>query len=211
MSRLQQPIAYRYRPAFDELESRSLPSVDASVMAHLALLRANLGTPRETSIVQTIPAQSLVNVFPGVTVEAASRASQSLLKVKASGTMIQRDDGSGLLFFHGRMQKLGRFDGYAELALPPGQSTGSGAAILRDRHGDILVGIITTTVNSRGVGRVTFSWRDSVELHDGTVVSNTGKFVRERPQGASSQFRFGTRIEQQPNGVVIAIIAILIG
>ena len=38
-----------------------------------------------------------------------------------------------------------------------------------------------------------FSWADSVELGDGTIVENTGRFVEDRPPGL----------------VVIAIIALL--
>ena len=40
-----------------------------------------------------------------------------------------------------------------------------------------------------------FTWADEITLADGTVVSNTGRFVKDRPPGL----------------VVIAIIAILIG
>jgi hypothetical protein len=42
---------------------------------------------------------------------------------------------------------------------------------------------------------VHFSWRNSIELADGTVVYSTGRFMDSRPPGL----------------VVIAIIAILIG
>jgi hypothetical protein len=69
-----------------------------------------------------------------------------------------------------------------------------GVAVLAAADGDLIVGVVSCQVDASGAGQMHFSWRDSVEFSDGTVVSNTGRFQRKRPPG-----------------VVIAIIAILIG
>lgn len=71
---------------------------------------------------------------------------------------------------------------------------GVGVAVLMAANGDLIVGVVTADVDDDGIGEMHFSWRDSVELSDGTVIRNTGRFARNRPPG-----------------VVIAIIAILIG
>ena len=64
---------------------------------------------------------------------------------------------------------------------------------------DLLVGVVEWDADAEGDGlrtsHIHFSWRDSVQFSDGTVVDSTGRFVKDRPPGL----------------VVIAIIAILIG
>ncbi|MBO0696900.1 MAG: hypothetical protein J2P46_00765 [Zavarzinella sp.] len=103
----------------------------------------------------------------------------------------------------GTASHLGQFTSYGEVAFVPGEDPGSllgeGVAVFQAANGDLLVGVVTWEVDA-GAGdfrttRMHFSWRDSVEFSDGTVVSSTGHFVDSRPPGL----------------VVIAIIAILIG
>jgi hypothetical protein len=63
-------------------------------------------------------------------------------------------------------------------------------------NGDLLVGNVAWEVAAGGdfrASQIHFSWRDAVEFSNGTVVTNTGHFVDDRPPGL----------------VVIAIIAIL--
>ena len=72
-------------------------------------------------------------------------------------------------------------------------------------NGDLLVGVATCTLNDDGTGELAFSWRDSVEFSDGSVVSSTGRFMRTRPPGVTTALKF--RGSGDENG----IIAILIG
>lgn len=103
----------------------------------------------------------------------------------------------------GTATHLGRFTGYGEVEFLPGEEEGSllgdGVVVFEAANGDLLVGVVTWEADAEEDGlrtsRVHFSWRDSVEFSDGTIVSNTGRFVKSRPPGL----------------VVIAIIAILIG
>lgn len=83
--------------------------------------------------------------------------------------------------------------------LVPGQDEGTfvseGVVVFEAANGDLLAGVTTWEVDGDQVGQMHFSWRDAVQFSDGTVVTNTGRFVEDRPLGL----------------VVIAIIAILIG
>ena len=76
---------------------------------------------------------------------------------------------------------------------------GEGVAVFEAANGDLLVGILTWNVDPAvgdfSVGRMHFSWRDSVQLSDGTIISSSGRFVGDRPPGL----------------VVISIIGILVG
>jgi hypothetical protein len=77
--------------------------------------------------------------------------------------------------------------------------TGDGVAVFTAANGDTLVADVTWDVDPgsgdlRSSG-IHFSWRDSVQLADGSVVDSTGHFRSNRPPGL----------------VVIAIIAVLIG
>lgn len=103
----------------------------------------------------------------------------------------------------GQASHLGKFTSVGEVVFTPGQQTGTlvgqGVVVLTAASGDLLVGNVTWTVDAaQGDTRTSsihFGWRDSVTFSDGTVISNTGRFVTDRPPGL----------------VVIAIIAILIG
>jgi hypothetical protein len=100
----------------------------------------------------------------------------------------------------GTASHLGRFNAYGEVEFFPGEEEGSlvgvGVVVFEAANGDLLVGNVAWEVDAGGDFRTTsihFSWSDSVQFDDGTVVSNTGRFVDDRPPGL----------------VVIAIIAIL--
>jgi hypothetical protein len=103
----------------------------------------------------------------------------------------------------GTASHLGKFTAKGEVEFVPGEEdgtlVGSGVVVFKAANGDLLVGVVTWDVDEAVDGLSTsaihFSWRDSVEFSDGTVVSNTGRFIDDRPPGL----------------VVIAIIAILIG
>jgi len=103
----------------------------------------------------------------------------------------------------GEASHLGKFTSVGEVVFTPGQQSGTlvgnGVVVLTAANGDLLVGEVTWTVGTiEGDIRsssIHFSWRDSVTFSDGTVFSNTGRFITDRPPGL----------------VVIAIIAILIG
>ena len=113
------------------------------------------------------------------------------------------EDGPSTFALKGKAKDLGRFVAYGEVTFLPGEEEGSffgaGVAVFKDKNGDLLVGTVTWTIDG-GDGefsdsKIQFHWTDSVEFSNGIVVSNTGRFIEERPQGL----------------VVIAIIAILIG
>jgi hypothetical protein len=103
----------------------------------------------------------------------------------------------------GQASHLGNFTSLGEVTFTPGRNAGtfvgSGPVVLRAANGHLLVGVVSWNVSAQdGAFRSTemhFSWRDSVTFSNGNVVTNTGRFVDDRPQGL----------------VVIAIIAILIG
>jgi hypothetical protein len=100
----------------------------------------------------------------------------------------------------GTASHLGQFTAYGEVEFLPGEEPGSlegmGVVVFEAANGDLLVGNVAWEVAAGGdfrASRIHFSWRDSVQFDDGTVVFNTGRFVDDRPPGL----------------VVIAIIAIL--
>jgi hypothetical protein len=100
----------------------------------------------------------------------------------------------------GTASHLGRFTAYGEVEFLPGEDPGSlvgmGVVVFEAANGDLLVGEVAWEVAAGGdfrASRIHFSWRDSVQFDDGTVVFNTGRFVDDRPPGL----------------VVIAIISIL--
>ena len=93
---------------------------------------------------------------------------------------------------------LGQFTAAGEVQLTPGQQPGSfvgqGIIVITASNGDLLVGVISWQEGvSNGNARrseMHFSWRDSVTFSNGTVVSNTGRFVTTRPPGAIIGFEY---------------------
>lgn len=129
---------------------------------------------------------------------------QSPVKLKNWGGTIDFSP-EGILPFtlSGTASHLGRFTGYGEVEFSPGPVEGTlvgdGVVVFEAANGDLLVGVLIWDADAEEAecraGRIHFSWRDSVEFDDGTIVSSTGRFAKSRPPGL----------------VVIAIIAILIG
>src|SRR5213075_887692 len=64
-----------------------------------------------------------------------------------------------------------------------GSLVGEGVVVFEAANGDLLVGIMTwhvdPAVDDLSLASIHFSWRDSVEFDDGTIVSNTGRFVTD--------------------------------
>jgi hypothetical protein len=122
---------------------------------------------------------------------------------KWSGEIDTTAEGVVPFTLEGNASHLGKFTAYGEVEFIPGVEDGTlegeGVAVFTAANGDLLVGVVTWDVGADESGFRTsglhFAWRDVVEFSDGTVVSNTGRFVDSRPPGL----------------VVIAIIAILIG
>jgi hypothetical protein len=122
---------------------------------------------------------------------------------KWTGTIDLSADDPAPFELSGTASHLGKFKAHGEVEFVPGDEEGtligSGVVVFEAANGDLLVGVVTWDVDEEVDGlsssAIHFSWRDSVEFSDGTVVSNTGRFVNDRPPGL----------------VVIAIIAVLIG
>ena len=104
----------------------------------------------------------------------------------------------------GTSSHLGKFTAYGEVQFAPvanGMLAGTGVAVFEAADGSLLVGHVEwaaeEAVDGCRTSAVHFSWADSVEFSDGTVVESSGRFADagRRPPGL----------------VVIAIIAILIG
>jgi hypothetical protein len=110
----------------------------------------------------------------------------------------------------GTEEHIGRYTSYGELDFVAGEeegtSSGSGVVVLTAANGDLLVGAATSRLNiANGQADFHFSWRDSVALRDGTIVSNTGKFLKHRPPGLVVV----ATAEQQSNIITILIRIIL--
>lgn len=107
-------------------------------------------------------------------------------------------EGPSPFVLTGTAPHIGKYRCIGEFEFAPGDAEGSlvgvGVAVLQAANGDLIVGVVTCLLDGDGIGQIHFSWRDSVEFSDGTIVGTTGRFVKHRPPG-----------------VVIAIIAILIG
>ncbi len=121
-----------------------------------------------------------------------------------SGAIQFSANGPSAFTLQGNASHLGKFTAVGEVQFAPGAEPGSligtGVVAFTAASGDLLVGVVTWEVDAGGDYRASnlhFSWRDSVVLSDGTVLSSTGRFAdaKNRPPGL----------------VVIAIIAILIG
>jgi hypothetical protein len=103
----------------------------------------------------------------------------------------------------GNEPDLGQYTCNGEVTFVPGNDPGSlvgtGVGVFQTESGDQLVGEVSWQVDAASDGesaaRIQFTWKDSVQLSDGTTAYTTGHFVNDRPRGL----------------VVIAIIDILIG
>jgi len=100
---------------------------------------------------------------------------------------------------------IGDYTARGEATFRPGDLEGTligeGVAVFETTDGDLLAGVLTWEADGEEGGEraseMRFSWRDSVEFSDGTVVQSTGRFAdaEDRPPGL----------------VVIAIIGIVVG
>ena len=127
-------------------------------------------------------------------------ASTSAVKMKNwQGSIDYVPDGPSPFIMAGTASHLGLFKAVGEVTLVPvdesGLMLGAGVVVFTSANGDRLVGTTEWVVNGEEISEMHFRWRDSVEFSNGTVATNTGRFVTDRPPGL----------------VVIAIIAILIG
>jgi hypothetical protein len=119
-----------------------------------------------------------------------------------SGTIDFSTEETTTFTLEGTASHLGNFTAYGEVDFLPGDEEGAligfGVAVFESADGDLLVGNVTWEANAEQGGLRTssihFTWADSVEFSDETIVANTGRFVNDRPPGL----------------VVIAVIAILI-
>jgi hypothetical protein len=119
-------------------------------------------------------------------------------KTKAQATIYFSTEGPSPFVLAGTASHFGKFTCYGEFEFQPGEAEGSldgvGVAVLEAANGDLIVGVVSCHLDASGVSQIHFSWREAVEFSDGTTVGNTGRFQKHRP-----------------TGVVIAIIAILVG
>jgi hypothetical protein len=120
------------------------------------------------------------------------------------GTIDFVPSGTSTFMLEGTASHLGNFTAYGEVDFVPGINgtlVGDGVVVFTAANGDVLVGNVEWTADPDEQGlrnsQVHFSWADSIELSDGSVVDSTGRFADS---------------DQRPPGlVVIAIIAILVG
>jgi hypothetical protein len=124
-------------------------------------------------------------LFLGTTPRIVNAAKSPVKVQNANGTL---DPATGEFRLEGVASHLGRFTALGEIELVPGEEEGSligqGVVVFTAANGDQLVGIMTWDLEGTHKGGIHFSWRDSVEFADGTVVTNTGRFVDDRPPGA---------------------------
>jgi hypothetical protein len=119
-----------------------------------------------------------------------------------SGTFEPVTDSFSQFQITGAASHLGRFTAHGEVEFLPvgndGLLMGAGPVVFTAANGDLLVGMVTWDVGAEAddyrPGRLHISWRDSVTFNDGTLITNTGRFIDSRPPGL----------------VVIAIIGVLV-
>ena len=163
------------------------------------------------TISKRLDRQSLTFAFIAISAAMiAERVSaEPRVGIRGEGTVTFRIDGPSPFDLHGNASHLGKFAAYGEINLTPGPDDasmeGEGIAVFEASNGDLLVGVVTWSVDADGIGQMGFSWRDSVQFSDGTIVSTSGRFVDKRPAGAISKT---TSIK---DGTSNTIIAILIG
>ena len=127
-----------------------------------------------------------------LTVPASVRAQSTPVDAKRFQGSFNLTTSPPTFTFAGVAPEMGSFDGLGEAVFRAGEQPGtqvvSGPVVLRGSHGEILVGNVSGNVTESGrsqpVGAtLQFHWSDSVRLSDGTVVTNTGRFLNRRPAG----------------------------
>jgi hypothetical protein len=122
---------------------------------------------------------------------AAALAKSPVKMNKLDGMVDVSSGGPAPYALEGIASHLGQYQAYGEVEFLPGEEEGSligtGPVVFEAANGDLLVGTATWTVDpeSEGVSdsHIHFAWQNSVEFSDGTVVSNTGHFINNRPPG----------------------------
>lgn len=205
----------KYRPQLEGLEERWVPE-GKSIMAHpqAAAVISLLASNHSPQAMTFVSGPSHLKNAASATMQAAA---STLLPVSGKMKLTDITDGTSNVKFKVKLATVGKMHGYAELIFDENRASSSGGVgeatgvvVLRQCHSQ-LVGVVNYSLDAKGQGRLTFSWRDSVELRDGSTLTNTGKFAKSRPVGAVGQLKLLSKPQQQPNQVVIAIIAILIG
>jgi hypothetical protein len=103
-------------------------------------------------------------------------------------------EGQATFILRGTTPDIGRFTSYGEIDFAAGEEEemlhGTGVAVVTAANGDQLVGVVTCRLDRDGaLAEFHFSWRDSVELRDGTTVATTGRFLAHRPPGLIVHYR----------------------
>jgi hypothetical protein len=146
---------------------------------------------------------ALLTVFQVVPLGALAKSPVKLKNFAGEIDFKAAIEGPAPFVLEGTASHLGQYTCYGEVEFLPADEDGSllgdGVAVFEAANGDLLVGVVSWEVDADGdelrTSHIHFSWRDSVQFSDGTIVDSTGRFENDRPPGL----------------VVIAIIAILIG
>jgi hypothetical protein len=150
----------------------------------------------------------MIAILAAASIYPQSALAAPVVKLSGEGFLELSTSGPSPFVLEGTASHLGKYICSGEVVFGPGPEDGSlegeGVAVIRAANGDLIVGVVIWYITADGDGHVEFSWRDSVELSDGTVVSSTGRFIKSRPAGAVSKVRSIT--DGTSN-----IIAILIG
>lgn len=143
-------------------------------------------------------------VFPIGCVRMPTEQTLDELSEGFTGSIDVSTDQTTPFTLQGTQEHLGAFTTQGEVDFRPGEEEGSligeGVAVFKTANGDELVGVVTWSAGAEDAdgqraSDIRFSWRDSVQFKDGTVVESTGQFAdpEDRPPGL----------------VVIAIIGVL--
>ena len=150
----------------------------------------------------------LVLVLLAILATTGVASAEPVVKLAGKGAIALSPEGPSDFVLQGNASHFGKYICYGEVDFSMGTDSralkGQGVAVIEAANGDRLVGVVTWQIDANGNGQTAFSWRDSVEFSDGTVVVTTGRFVKSRPAGAVS------RIKGITDGTS-NIIAILIG
>jgi hypothetical protein len=136
---------------------------------------------------------AMLAIVLGLTLASpAVSPAQSAVKFTSFQYLLDLSTTPATFNIEGVATHLGRFMGKGQVALTPGEETGSlvgaGPVVLRAANGDLLVGNMTWTIDAPSADNkrataIHFRWSDSVMFSDGTTVTNTGRFVTKRPPG----------------------------